>query len=395
MKHAHLIGSIYEAALDPGRLGHLLAAVSSHAEATVGHIDIEDASSGEVMLAAAPGLCPGWQGNFFRRYRALDPRRTLLDGAPAGKWWFTQDHFDRVRLERDPFHREFAIPGGGGHGAVTRLDFGNARGFFCRGRALRRGPFPETVRRRLARLTPHLAQAGHLAAHANLGFAMQLAHRALLDHLADAVIVVAREGRYLHGNASARALLEAGDGLQVTAGTVHACDPHAATLLARTAGGGGARAGEPGRGFAVVGGEVRELARRSAVAAKEIATIITDSTREISSGVELVGEAGAALTKIDEYVSTIDANVDAIAHAAGEQAISLDQINTSVNHIDQMTQRNAAMVQETTKMGHSLAERSTMLAQLVGRFKLNRRRAVREPGSPAAARGPADRRIAA
>ena len=163
-------------------------------------------------------------------------------------------------------------------------------------------------------------------------------------------------------------------------------------LLALNAGVEAARAGEAGRGFAVVAQEVRELARRSAVAAKEIATIITDSTREISSGVELVGEAGAALTRIDEYVSTIDVNVDSIAHAAGEQAISLDQINTSVNHIDQMTQRNAAMVQETTKMGHSLAERSTMLAQLVARFKLNRRRAVREPGSPAAGRGPADRR---
>jgi len=162
-------------------------------------------------------------------------------------------------------------------------------------------------------------------------------------------------------------------------------------LLALNAGVEAARAGEAGRGFAVVAQEVRELARRSAVAAKEIATIITDSTREISSGVELVGEAGAALTRIDEYVSTIDVNVDAIAQAAGEQAISLDQINTSVNHIDQMTQRNAAMVQETTKMGHSLAERSTMLAQLVSRFKLNRRRAVREPGSPAAARGAADR----
>ena len=162
-------------------------------------------------------------------------------------------------------------------------------------------------------------------------------------------------------------------------------------LLALNAGVEAARAGEAGRGFAVVAQEVRELARRSAVAAKEIATIITDSTREISSGVELVGEAGAALTRIDEFVSTIDANVDAIAQAAGEQAISLDQINTSVNHIDQMTQRNAAMVQETTKMGHALAERSTALAQLVSRFKLNRRRAIREPGSAAAARGPADR----
>lgn len=234
MKHAHLIGSIYEAALDPGRLGGLLAAVASHAEATLGHIDIEDASSGEVVLAAAHGMTADMQDEYLRRYRALDPRRALLHGAPAGEWRLTQDHFDRARLERDPFHREFAIPGGGGHGAVTRLEFGHARGFLCLGRALRRGPFPETVRRRLARLTPHLRQAGNLAAQANLGLAMQFAHRALLDHLADAVIVVAREGRYLHGNASALALLETGDGLQATAGVVHACDPHAAALLART-----------------------------------------------------------------------------------------------------------------------------------------------------------------
>lgn len=234
MKHAHLIESIYEAALDPGRLGDLLAAVASHAEATLGHIDIEDASSGEVVLAAAHGMPPGMQEDYLRRYRVLDPRRALLDGAPAGEWRLTQDHFDRARLSRDPFHREFAIPGGGGHGAATFLDFGHARGFLCLGRALRRGPFPETVRRRLARLTPHLRQAGNLAAQANLGLAMQFAHRALLDHVTDPVILVAREGRLLHGNATARALLESGDGLQVTAGVVHAGDPHAAALLART-----------------------------------------------------------------------------------------------------------------------------------------------------------------
>lgn len=234
MKHAHLIGSIYEAALDPGRLGDLLAAISSHAEATLGHIDIEDASTGEVVLAAAHGMSADMQERYLRRYRALDPRRALLDGALAGEWRLTQDHFDRARLSRDPFHREFAIPGGGGHGAVTRLDFGHAQGYLCLGRSMRRGPFPQTVRRRLARLTPHLKQAGHLAARANLGLAMQFAHCALLDHLADAVILVARDARYLRGNASALALLENGDGLQVTAGVVHACDPHAATLLART-----------------------------------------------------------------------------------------------------------------------------------------------------------------
>lgn len=234
MRNAHLIGSIYEAALDPGHLGDLLAGVSSHAEASVGHIDIEDSSSGDVMFVATHRMDPEMQDQYLRRYRALDPRRGILKGAAPGEWRLTQDHFDQAFLERDPFYRDFAVPHGGGHGAVTHLDFGYFRGFLCVGRALRQGPFPNAVRKRLADLTPHLQRASAITAQAARSLAMQFAFRALLDHVADAVMVVTREGRLLHGNASSRSLLDSGDGLQVTKGVVHAAEPKTAALLART-----------------------------------------------------------------------------------------------------------------------------------------------------------------
>ena len=144
-------------------------------------------------------------------------------------------------------------------------------------------------------------------------------------------------------------------------------------LLALNAGVEAARAGDAGRGFAVVAQEVRELAQRSAVAAREIGGIITQSTTEVASGVKLVGQAGDALSRINGFVTTIDANVDDIAIAAREQAQTLDQINLSVIEIDKMTQRNAAMVQETTSVSRSLAEESTTLAELIGRFQISHR----------------------
>ncbi|WP_235680879.1 methyl-accepting chemotaxis protein [Agrobacterium vitis] len=155
-------------------------------------------------------------------------------------------------------------------------------------------------------------------------------------------------------------------------------------LLALNAGVEAARAGEAGRGFAVVASEVRELAQRSAKAAKEIKTLINKSAEEVNEGVKLVAETGSSLTQIEQYVTEIDVNVDAIAKGASEQAIGLKQVTIAVDNIDQMTQQNATMAEEASALSNSLADEAQNLAHLVQGFKLNRRKAIREPGSAAA-----------
>ncbi len=153
-------------------------------------------------------------------------------------------------------------------------------------------------------------------------------------------------------------------------------------LLALNAGVEAARAGEAGKGFAVVAQEVRELAQRSANAARDIKGLVQKSSIEVSSGVQLVGDTGTALDQIGEFVSRIDTNVDAIATAAREQAIGLQEISAAINSIDQMTQQNAAMVEETTAISNTLAQGAVQLTTLVNRFQLNRRNQLREGGQP-------------
>jgi methyl-accepting chemotaxis protein len=155
-------------------------------------------------------------------------------------------------------------------------------------------------------------------------------------------------------------------------------------LLALNAGVEAARAGEAGRGFAVVAQEVRELAQRSANAAKEIKTLIGNSAREVEGGVTLVRSTGEALVEIEELVNRVNSHVNSIATAAREQATGLNEINTSVNHMDQMTQQNAAMVEETTAASQTLAQESDQLRALLSNFRLKDVRGGREQMSRAA-----------
>ncbi|MGO8501710.1 methyl-accepting chemotaxis protein [Rhizobium leguminosarum] len=141
-------------------------------------------------------------------------------------------------------------------------------------------------------------------------------------------------------------------------------------LLALNAGVEAARAGDAGKGFAVVAQEVRELAQRSAKAAKEIKALISTSGSHVQTGVSLVGETGKALDSIVQEVQEINQHVHAIAEASREQSIGLQEINTAVNTMDQGTQQNAAMVEESTAASHNLATEATALNNLLGQFRL-------------------------
>ncbi|MBD9544776.1 MCP four helix bundle domain-containing protein [Ensifer sp. ENS04] len=150
-------------------------------------------------------------------------------------------------------------------------------------------------------------------------------------------------------------------------------------LLALNAGVEAARAGEAGKGFAVVAQEVRELAQRSAVAAKEINALINSSGEHVRNGVSLVSETGKALEEIVAQVKNVSANVSAIVEATTEQAAGLKEVNAAVNTIDQGTQQNAAMVEESSAASNSLAREAETLFHLIAQFKVS-------PGTPSVAK---------
>ncbi|WP_028996751.1 methyl-accepting chemotaxis protein [Azohydromonas australica] len=148
-----------------------------------------------------------------------------------------------------------------------------------------------------------------------------------------------------------------------------------------------ARAGEQGRGFAVVAGEVRNLAQRSAGAAREIKTLIADSVSKVQTGSELVGDAGATMQDLVRQVQRVSDLLGEISSASVEQTSGITQVSQAVSQLDEVTQQNAALVEQSTAAAGSLNQQAQRLAELVRTFRLDHEAAP--PRAPAFAPAPA------
>jgi methyl-accepting chemotaxis protein len=130
-----------------------------------------------------------------------------------------------------------------------------------------------------------------------------------------------------------------------------------------------ARAGEQGRGFAVVAAEVRSLAQRSAEAAREIKVLIGSSVEKVAAGSQLVRDAGATMNEIVASVGRVSSMIQEITHAAAEQKTGISLINETVTALDQSTQQNAALVEETAAVSNDMTEQVKVLEKTVSVFK--------------------------
>jgi methyl-accepting chemotaxis protein len=163
-------------------------------------------------------------------------------------------------------------------------------------------------------------------------------------------------------------------------------------LLALNAAVEAARAGEQGRGFAVVATEVRNLAGRSATAAKEIKALIQDSVAKVEEGSKLVDQSGLTLSEIVSSVNKVTDIVAEIASASREQSAGIDQVNKAVMQMDSTTQQNAALVEQTTAASRGIFDHTQALSALVARYQVN---ASQQPAAQSrTTAAPAERRTA-
>ncbi|ACC75724.1 methyl-accepting chemotaxis protein [Paraburkholderia phymatum] len=147
-----------------------------------------------------------------------------------------------------------------------------------------------------------------------------------------------------------------------------------------------ARAGEQGRGFAVVAGEVRTLAQRSASAAKEIKDLIDESVNRVNSGTALVDEAGRTMGEIVQSVRQVSDLMGEISAASGEQHRGIEQVNVAISQMDEVTQQNAALVEEASAAAQSMASQASTLRELVSTFRLPATREARTTLGPSASK---------
>jgi len=146
-----------------------------------------------------------------------------------------------------------------------------------------------------------------------------------------------------------------------------------------------ARAGEQGRGFAVVASEVRNLAHRSAAAAKEIKGLIDDSVQKVEAGTSLVDNAGATMENIVQSISRVTGIMGEISHASDEQSAGIEQVNEAINEMDQVTQQNAALVEQAAAAAESMQEQAAHLADVVSVFNTGAAFAAPAHNTPKAA----------